>query len=225
MPRLLLCSTSPRRRDLLARLGLKFEIIAPEIDESRLASELVRELPLRLARAKARAGLALARSSNAYDRVTLSDDLTIAIAADTVVSLGEIELSKPRDRKNAREILQALSGHEHIVTTGVCVLAQTGAPEAEVAERSCSIDTKVRFRAMSNAQLDWLANSGDGDDKAGGYALQGLASSFIETVNGSFTNVIGLPLGESLGLLEAAGVVLPWNAAASIAGHAEEDRR
>jgi septum formation protein len=205
MPRLLLCSTSPRRRDLLARFGFPFEIIAPQVDESRLAKEPVRELPLRLARAKARAGLGFARPS---PQGAHAAEATIAIAADTVVSLGEQELGKPRDRADARAILQALSGQQHLVTTGVCVLAQRG---AEVVERSCSIDTKVSFHPMTSAQLDWLAASGDGDDKAGGYALQGLASAFIEKVEGSFTNVIGLPLPETLALLEQAGLALPWN--------------
>ena len=198
---LVLCSASPRRRELLARVGLSFEVRAPAVDESRRAGEPVRDLPLRLAREKAWAGLSLARL------VAPSDSSPwLALAADTVVSLGDQELGKPRDRAHARALLERLSGREHTVTTGVCVLGPGGA------ERSCAIDTKVRFTRLSAEQLDWLAASGEGDDKAGGYALQGLAGAFIERIEGSVTNVIGLPLLETLRLLEESGLRLPWSA-------------
>ncbi len=196
MAPLLLCSASPRRRELLARVGLAFEVLAPHVDESRIPGEPVRALPLRLAQLKARAGLAVHRARGGAD--------AIALAADTVVSMGETELGKPRDRVHARELLAQLSGNEHVVTTGVCVLSPGGV------EGSCTIDTKVRFRALTDAQLDWLANSGDGDDKAGGYAVQGLAGALIDRLDGSFTNVIGLPMGETLELLGCAGVQMPW---------------
>ena len=198
MAHLLLCSASPRRRELLARVGLAFEVVATNVDESRLPGESVTALPLRLAQLKARTGLALHRSRGGAEAV--------ALAADTVVSMGESELGKPRDRVHARELLAQMSGQEHLVTTGVCVLSAAGV------EASCAIDTKVRFRSLSDAQLDWLARSGDGDDKAGGYGLQGLAGAFIDRLDGSFTNVIGLPMGETLDLLARAGVEMPWAA-------------
>jgi septum formation protein len=198
MAHLLLCSASPRRRELLARVGLAFEVVAPNVDESRICGELVTALPLRLAQLKARAGLALHRARGGAD--------AIALAADTVVSMGESELGKPRDRLHARELLAQMSGQEHLVTTGVCVLSAAGV------EASCTVDTKVRFRALTDAQLDWLALSGDGDDKAGGYGLQGLAGALIDRLDGSFTNVIGLPMGETLELLAGAGVKMPWTA-------------
>ena len=200
MTSLLLGSASPRRRELLARMRLPFEVLAADVDESRIAGEPVRALPLRLARLKARAAVELHRARGGGP--------VIALAADTVVTMGELELGKPRDRAHARELLEQLSGREHFVTTGVCVLAADGR------EGSCSIDTKVRFRSMSANEIDWLVASGDGDDKAGGYGLQGLAGAFVERLEGSASNVIGLPLGEALQLLAGAGLPMPWSARA-----------
>jgi septum formation protein len=209
--RLLLCSASPRRRDLLAGLGLVFEVLAPQVDESRRPGEPLAQLPERLACDKALAGLAL-RSAERLARAGGSavgdprdaPEPLVALAADTVVTLDGQELGKPVGRAQALDFLRRLSGREHLVTTGVCAVS------AEGALRSCSVNTKVRFSALSEAQLDWLAASGDGDDKAGGYGLQGKAGAFVERLDGSFSNVIGLPLAETLGLLEAAGLPLPW---------------
>jgi septum formation protein len=182
--KLLLCSASPRRRDFLAGLGISFEISPPHIDESRLAGEGVLEYVERLARNKARAG---GRPGH------------VALAADTVVVAGEEVLGKPRDRADAERMLRILSGVEHRVITSVCVQ-----------DRVRTVETLVLFRPLSDGQLRWLVDSGDGDDKAGAYAVQGLAGAFVERIDGSFTNVVGLPLSETLELLEQAGVEMPW---------------
>lgn len=207
--RLVLASASPRRKELLSRAGLFFQTVSPAVDESRVNGEPVKELPLRLAEAKARAGLAMIDFDDADDNEARSGELfknVAVIAADTVVSLGELELGKPRDRAHARWLLATLSNREHTVTTAVYVLGPGGVA------RSCSIDTKVSFPLLDDAKLDWLANSGEGDDKAGGYAVQGLAGAFITRLEGSYTNVVGLPLSETLGLLAQTGFELPWGA-------------
>jgi septum formation protein len=123
----------------------------------------------------------------------------VTLAADTVVVVGDEVLGKPRDRSDAERMLRLLSGIEHRVITAVCV-----PPEV------CSVETAVTFAPLSEAQVRWLAASGDGDDKAGAYAVQGLAGAFVERIDGSFTNVVGLPLAETLEMLAEAGVDLPW---------------
>lgn len=196
---LLLCSGSPRRQDFLRNLGLPFEIVPPDIDESRRAGEAVRAYVERMAREKARAGLALFSA-----RATAAGPV-VALGADTIVVVRDEVLGKPRDRADARRMLSLLSDSEHVVVTSVCVVAQDSA-------RSTTVETTVRFRTLSGAALEWLTQSGDGDDKAGAYAVQGLAAAFVERIDGSLTSVVGLPLAETLVLLEQAGVALPWSA-------------
>ena len=208
-PLLVLCSASPRRRDLLASVGLSFQVEAAHLDESRRPGEPLAVLPERLARDKAQAALTAFRVRHGGGDaagIGLGGGQAVALAADTVVTLDGEELGKPESRAHAAALLRRLSGREHLVTTGVCAVS----PEGRVG--SCSVHTKVRFRALDEEQIAWLASSGDGDDKAGGYAVQGLAGAFIERLDGSFTNVIGLPLAETLDLLAAAGLPLPWRA-------------
>jgi len=182
--KLLLCSASPRRREFLERVGVRFSAAAAHIDETRKAGEQALSYVRRMAREKA---LGCTRA----DHVTL--------AADTVVVVGDEVLGKPRDRSDAERMLRLLSGIEHRVITAVCV-----PPEVR------SVETAVTFAPLSEAQVRWLAASGDGDDKAGAYAVQGLAGAFVERLDGSFTNVVGLPLAETLEMLAEAGVELPW---------------
>src|ERR1700682_3241094 len=182
--RLLLCSASPRRRDLLAGLGIRFETAAPHIDESARPGEPPAAYVERMAREK---GGGCARPGH------------VTLAADTIVVLGGEVLGKPRDRADAARILQLLSGAEHRVITAVYVQGQVR-----------SVETLVRFKRLSPAQLRWLVESGDGDDKAGAYAVQGRAGAFVERIDGSFSNVVGLPLAETLEMLAGAGVDLPW---------------
>ncbi len=183
--RLLLCSASPRRRDFLAGLGISFEISHPNIDETKRQGETAMAYVARMAMEKA---TACARPGYA------------AMAADTVVVMGEEVLGKPRDRADAERMLRMLSGAEHRVIS--CV----GIPGVH----AYVVITFVRFAKLSDAQIRWLVDSGEGDDKAGAYAAQGLAGSFIERIEGSVSNVVGLPMAETLRLLEQAGVEMPW---------------
>jgi septum formation protein len=182
--RIVLASASPRRREFFERLGIAFEAAVPHIDEAVRAGEAPRAYVERLAREKARA---CARPG------------AVAVGADTtVVVRGEV-LGKPGDRADAARMLRMLSGTWHEVLTAVCV-----------GQEVRCVTTRVKFAAMSEAQIDWLARSGDGDDKAGAYGLQGLAGAFVERIEGSVSNVVGLPLSETLELLAKAGAELPW---------------
>ena len=182
--KLLLCSASPRRREFLERLGIPFELAPAQLDETQRPGEAPLTYVLRMALEKAATGAGPGR---------------VALAADTIVVAGGEVLGKPRDRSDAGRILRILSGIEHRVVTAVCV-----------GSRALAVETRVKFARLSEAQIGWLAASGDGDDKAGAYALQGLAGAFVERIDGSFSNVVGLPLTETLQLLDDAGVELPW---------------
>jgi septum formation protein len=199
-PTLLLCSASPRRRELLSGMGIGFGALAPAVDETPLPGERPASLAERLSRLKVDAGLGAFRGGGAEVPV-------VALAADTVVAVGGEIFGKPRDREDSARMLRALAGTEHVVITGVSVVGTRGA------HRSCVVETRVRFRPLSAAQIRWLAASGDGDDKAGAYAVQGLAGGFIEKLEGSASNVVGLPLAETLDLLAWAGLSLPWDEA------------
>jgi septum formation protein len=183
--KLLLCSASPRRREFLERLGVRFQVAPAHIDETQRAGEPALEYAMRLAREKAAAG---ARPGFA------------ALGADTVVVSQNQVLGKPRDTSDAERMLRSLSGTGHEVITAVAIAGL----------RATAVMTRVRFAQLTEAQVRWLAASGDGDDKAGAYAAQGLAGAFIERIEGSFSNVVGLPLPETLALLQEAGVELPW---------------
>ena len=181
---LLLCSASPRRRELLGQLGVRFEVAPQHIDETLREGEGPLEYVLRMAREKAAAGRRVG---------------ALALAADTiVVAEGEV-LGKPRDRSDAGRMLRRLSGREHIVVTAVCLQ-----------DRVRAVETRVRFAPLSEPQVRFLVDSGDGDDKAGAYAVQGLAGAFVTRIDGSFTNVVGLPLAETLQMLAESGAELPW---------------
>ncbi len=203
---LLLCSGSPRRRDFLLQLGLPFELVRPEIDETQRPAETALAYVKRLAREKAEAGFALyLRQGGEPGRPTVPPAAgvplaaVVPLAADTVVVLRGEVLGKPRDRDDTRRMLRLLSGTEHEVITSV-----------RVAALQRTVKTSVRFRPLSPEALEWLVRSGDGDDKAGAYAVQGLAAAFVERLEGSLTNVIGLPIVETLEMLASAGVAPPW---------------
>src|SRR5512133_2600250 len=185
-PHLTLASASPRRRELLERLGFRLAIQPAETDETPLPGEPPREYVLRVAREKARA---------------VRGDAVLA--ADTAVVLGSTILGKPRDADDARRMLRHLSGARHEVLTGVCVLR--GADE-----HSAVVTAEVQLDRLSDAQIDWYVATGEPLDKAGAYAIQGIAGAFVREMRGSVSNVIGLPLAETLALLRAAGVRLPW---------------
>lgn len=190
MPRLVLASQSPRRRELLAGLGFELDVRPANADETQRADESPAEYVLRVARDKARA---------------VPGD--VVLGADTAVVVRGTVLGKPTDAADARRMLRILSGEAHEVLTGVCVRRNAGALGVEL---DTVVTTEVRFARLTSAQIEWYVSTGEPLDKAGAYALQGAGGVFVEAVEGSVSNVIGLPLGETLQLLRRAGLPLPW---------------
>ncbi|NOK08792.1 Maf family protein [Corallococcus exercitus] len=184
-----LASASPRRKDLLAQLGLRFTVAAADIDETPMAGEIARNYVHRLAVEKART--VATRHPDAW-----------VLAADTTVALGSELLGKPRDAAEAREMLTRLSGQVHEVFTGIAVAGRAQASEV--------VRTQVTFRALSPEEIAWYADTGEPLDKAGAYAIQGKGGFLVQGIDGSPTNVVGLPLGETLALLGRVGLPLPW---------------
>jgi len=182
--RLVLASASPRRAELLAAAGFEFDVDPVDVDESRRHGEPPPTYVDRVARLKASTGAA-------------RHPQRIVVAADTVVVVGDTVLGKPRDDADARDMLGRLSGRSHDVMTAVAVAANGGL-RAHV-ER-----TTVWFRALSAMDIDWYARSGEPMGKAGGYAIQGLAARFIPRIDGSYSNVVGLPLAALTDLLGAS---------------------
>ena len=189
IPALVLASTSPRRCELLARIGLTpARVAAPDIDETPLKGELPRAYVARLATGKA---LAVARAAD-----------EVVLAGDTTVAVGRRILEKPVDQADLRRMLGLLSGRRHHVWSAVCVVGADGRPRVRVA------DTTVAFKVLSQAEIDWYIASGEGMGKAGGYAIQGKAEIFVRFLSGSHSNVVGLPLFETRALLSSVGVPL-----------------
>ncbi len=195
--RLVLASQSPRRRELLASAGLAPEIRVADVDEAVQAGERPDAYVRRLAREKARAV------------PTIPGELVLA--ADTAVVLGDEILGKPRDDEEARRMLRALSGRTHAVVTGVHGLAlpPDGAPPRE---ETLAVSSAVRFVTLSEERIAWYVSTGEPRDKAGAYAVQGSGGSLVRGVAGSVSNVVGLPLAETLALLGRLGLPLPWGA-------------
>lgn len=192
MATLTLASQSPRRRELLAGLGIALDVRPAETDEAVLPGEAPRAYVARVAREKARAVAG-----------------EVVLAADTSVVLGQRILGKPRDPADAAEMLRSLSGTAHEVLTAVCVRRSgPGAP----AEHEALVATAVRFRTLTEREIAWYVATGEPLDKAGAYALQGAGGVLVEAVEGSVSGVVGLPLVESVALLAAAGFPLPWSA-------------
>jgi len=194
MSRLVLASGSPRRRELLAALGVSFEVIPGTADETLPAGEPVH---------RALESVALRKARQVAGRV--GPDAWV-LGADTAVVQGERVFGKPKDRVEARRFLEALSGVEHRVITAVALLGPG-------VSRTVSVATRVRFRRLSQAQAAWYASLEEPYDKAGGYAIQGSGAFLVEAIEGSYTNVVGLPMAETADLLEQAGFA-PWAAAA-----------
>lgn len=186
-PRLVLASASPRRRDLLAQIGLTPSAIDPAvIDESPLRRELPPALAKRLARAKAEA--AAARHPGAA-----------ILAADTVVACGRRILPKAEAESDARACLALLSGRRHRVYGGICLIAPDGRCAARL------VVTAVAFRRLTEIDIGRYVAAGEWHDKAGGYAIQGRAAAFVRGIHGSYTNVVGLDLFTAANLLRGIG--------------------
>jgi septum formation protein len=173
---IVLASASPRRADLLQAIGLQFTVAPSDVDETALDGEAPRPMAERLARAKVSAVPALTSPS-------------LAIAADTVVVVDGTLFGKPRDDADAGRMLRMLSGRTHQVITAIALRAR---PEEEVACES--VTSRVTFAPLSEDEIAWYIATGEGADKAGAYALQGIGALFVTSVEGSYTNVIGLPL-------------------------------
>jgi septum formation protein len=189
---LTLASASPRRRELLSQLGLAFDVRPAEVDETPRPGEEARAYVLRVAGQKARA----------------LEVPGVVLGADTAVVLDGRILGKPRDGAEAAAMLRALSGRAHQVLTAVCA---RGAGRQE----STVVTTVVELTPLSERQIAWYVASGEPFDKAGAYAIQGLAGAFVAAVRGSVSNVVGLPVVETLAILERFGVPLPWDVGAA----------
>ena len=186
--RLILASASARRAELLRAAGIHFDAIGADVDESVVPGESPEQHVRRLAESKARA--VLSRAGH-----------TPVLAADTVVVVdGEI-LGKPVDQNDARRMLRLLSGRQHEVMTGVCLLSQPGPAEAGRYVSTAVAITMVEFAPLSDAEIDWYAASGEPADKAGAYGVQGLAARFVTRIEGSYSNVVGLPVATVYALL------------------------
>ena len=187
-PRLVLASASPRRRALLAQIGLSPDSVDPaDIDERPLAGETPRAHARRLARAKAHA--VAARHPGAA-----------VLAADTVVACGRRILPKAETEADARRCLTLLSGRRHRVIGGVCLIR----PDGMAGERV--VTSTVAFKVLSTDEQARYLAGGEWRGKAGGYAIQGRAAAFVRFLSGSYSNVVGLPLFEVAGMLAAAGI-------------------
>ena len=186
MARIILASSSPRRKELLEQVGLKFEIFSPDIDESVCIGESADHYVQRLAQQKAQAILAQFPDA-------------IVIAADTSLVLDHKIIGKPESKQHAFEIWAALSDRQHDVLSGVCVLSSQCDPNTI---QSMVVRTKVYFQKLSQLDMEQYWATGEPIGKAGAYAIQGYAAQFIQRIEGSYSNVVGLPLYETLQLLK-----------------------
>jgi septum formation protein len=189
-PALVLASASPRRRSLMERVGLQVDVLPVDVDESALPDENTEDTALRLAAEKARTA-------------ALRERERPILAADTIVCIDGRQLGKPADRPGAITMLRDLSGRWHEVVTGVALLSPDGTLHTALAR------TRVRFAELTPVEIERYADSDEPYDKAGGYAIQGAASWFVETIAGSSSNVVGLPLEQVRRLLSDAGLQLP----------------
>jgi septum formation protein len=187
--RLILASKSPRRNELLRQMGLDFEVVPSRVTENFIETEPPEGHVIRLAEAKAQ------------DVAGEYPDRWV-IAADTVVYIDGSILGKPKDREEAAGMLRRLGGKEHSVLTGfsVCHLGK-GKRDKE------AVQTGVRMKSLTTAEIEWYVDTGEPFDKAGGYAIQGIGSFMIESIRGSYTNVVGLPLCELIQMMSRLGAI------------------
>jgi septum formation protein len=189
--RLVLASGSPRRREILTSLGIAFEVRPTGADETPRAEEKAPDLAMRIARAKCEHAMREIESESAV------------LAADTVVDVDGVPLNKPESDDDARRMLRAMSGRTHLVHTAVALGVR-----GEV--HAIRVTSEVVFRALDEATIDRYVASGEGRDKAGGYAVQGMGAGLVTAIHGSPSNVIGLPAAETVALLVAHGLIARW---------------
>jgi septum formation protein len=182
----ILASASPRRRDLLSRAGVELRVITADVDESQQPGELPGAMVRRLARSKA-------------ERVARGQvDAALLVAADTIVVRDGAVLGKPVDAADAAAMLASLAGRSHEVITGFAVVG----PTREIVD---AVTTRVRFRPLSAALIEDYVATGEPLDKAGAYGIQGIGGKLVASIDGSYTNVVGLPLVEVLDAIAALG--------------------
>jgi len=187
--RLVLASKSPRRYELMKQVGLEFDVIPSGIEEDYMKGESPRKHVLRLAEAKA-----LNVGNRHPDRWV--------VAADTIVYVDHAILGKPKSREEAKKMLRRLSGKEHRVLTGFSIHhLEKGKGDQE------AVQTTVKVKKLTPAEMDWYVETGEPFDKAGGYAVQGVGSFMIESIKGSYTNVVGLPICELIQMLSRLGAI------------------
>ncbi|HET9951273.1 MAG TPA: Maf family protein [Candidatus Eisenbacteria bacterium] len=194
-PHLVLASRSPRRAELLRLVGARFEVVPADVDERPLPDERAEAHVLRLAEAKARAALDAIPSASPGER----EPETLVLGADTIVTLDREILGKPADREEATRMLRALSGRVHEVWTGLFLYDPAHARGVGEAVRSI-----VKFVRLSEEEIERYVATSEPLDKAGAYAVQGYGAVFVEAIEGSYSNVVGLPLGHLRHLLRLA---------------------
>lgn len=188
--RLILASGSPRRATLLDQMGLPFKQITPIVNEDRYCGEDPLDYVRRMSGLK-------------FDNVIKTASLQetdVVIAADTVVVIGDDLLGKPRNQEDCTVMLQKLSGKTHQVLTDITVGRKIGSV------RTCCVETIVRFRRLNLHECNAYWRTGEPQDKAGGYGIQGLGAIFVESISGSYSNVVGLPLMETADALATFGI-------------------
>jgi septum formation protein len=195
---LVLASASPRRQELLRNAGIEFVVQPANIPEIPMLSESPKEFAERMAREKARAIWNGAGSAHPLQRPQKGGAITV-LGADTVVAVEDQVLGKPRDSEDAVRMLRLISGRKHFVITGVCLLA-------DGFEDVRSETTPVYFSELSEPEIRNYVDSGEPMDKAGAYAIQGLASQWISKIEGDYNNVVGLPVDLVLRMLREHGV-------------------
>lgn len=185
---LYLASTSPRRRELLARTGIEFTALDVDVDETHRNNELPTAYVERLAKEKAEAGF-----------LAVTDDTAVVLAADTIVVLDDRILGKPQNQNQAQDMLRALSGRSHVVMTAFAIKTQQQI-------RVQRVNTTVFFRALTSKEINWYWQTGEQLDKAGGYGIQSKGGIFVSAISGSYSAVVGLPLAEVVLALRGLGI-------------------
>lgn len=186
---IILASASPRRRELLEQINIRAIVQAVDIDESQKSDEAVVDYVKRLAVEKAQRGF----------EIIENERMLPVLGSDTVVELGGVILGKPENRLHAEKMLTQLSGQKHEVHTSVAIITK----DKTVVAISSS---HVEFKKLETQEIQNYLGTGEADDKAGAYAIQGIAAQFVQNINGSFSGVMGLPLFETVQLLEACGI-------------------
>lgn len=185
----ILASASPRRQQLLREIGLQFDVIPGDVNEDFLLDELPVDYVTRMSREKS------------YAIAEQMPDAWV-LGADTIVIIDGEVLGKPQTRENAREMLKKLSGREHRVITGFTIVKKSAQTVV-----SQVVESSVAFKEIEMDEMEWYINSPEPYDKAGAYAVQGMAGYFVKEIHGSYTNVVGLPLTEVVTVLKEVGAV------------------